>query len=597
MDKIFKISIPNRTTTTDWRFVFGNINTLGDYNNPYNAIKWDQMKYLMDEALPDVVGLSEHNRIISQMKRENNPQEVIGPWQMRTVCRFTWLKNEQNRTSYELGGTGMITCGKGSTHTIGSGEDKDKMGRWNWISLQGKQNRITTIITIYRPGKNQTTLDKQHAHTSKTRPDIAKRIGPQELWDKDLATLVTAFKDKGHEIIIGGDWNDDLNDETGKVQISMQQLGLSEILIARYGKGPETFHSGTKTIDGIFATRGINIKQGGYTTHEESPGDHRWLWIDISEGTLLERNRDDHAPPIERRATAKIPSVRIKFNDLLESQVHHYDLYARTIDLYEDAVISNSFTKQQEELYDSIEERMKRGVKYADTNCRKVRRGNIPFSKKAQEIMRKLRILKLIQGRERLKRTQHRPRMSKLKRLAKKYLYTGPLSFEQPEDINLQLKIAKLEYNEFKPRAFELREKYLHVIAYEKAEEDPKGRSEEWHHAKLIGEEKIKNHFRHIRKYEGKACRKGVDKVDIRQDDGSFKTIYDKDIVAEHICRANIEKRQQARDTPCRKEPLQSLLGEQMDFDTWEEILKGNITLPEEGIEEGTRLWYDMVTP
>ena len=269
----------------------------------------------------------------------------------------------------------MVTCGKGSTHTIGSGEDTHGLGRWNWITLQGKQERITTIITIYRPGKNQTTLDRQQAHTSKKRPSVAKSIGPQELWDKELTALVSAFINKGHEIIIGGDWNDNLNNNTGQVRKMMQNIGLSELLITRYGKGPETYQSGTNTIDGIFATSGISIEQGGYTNHEESPGDHRWLWIDISEATLLERNRDDYAPPIERRATAKIPSVRLKFNDLLQAQVHLHDLYNKTIILFDAATKTKLLTREQEIQYEIIEERMKRGVKHADTNCRKVRRG------------------------------------------------------------------------------------------------------------------------------------------------------------------------------------------------------------------------------
>ena len=187
--------------------------------------------------------------------------------------------------------------------------------------------------------------------------------------------MVSAFINKGHAIIIGGDWNDNLNNNTGQVRKMMQNIGLSELLITRYGKGPETYQSGTNTIDGIFATSGISIEQGGYTNHEESPGDHRWLWIDISEATLLERNRDDYAPPIERRATAKIPSVRLKFNDLLQAQVHLHDLYNKTIILFDAATKTKLLTREQEIQYEIIEERMKRGVKHADTNCRKVRRG------------------------------------------------------------------------------------------------------------------------------------------------------------------------------------------------------------------------------
>ena len=179
----------------------------------------------------------------------------------------------------------------------------------------------------------------------------------------------------------------------------MTNLGLIEPLIARYGPGPETYHTGTNTIDGIFTSSGLRIQQGGYTSREASPGDHWWLWIDIAEDDLLERNRNDHAPSVERRATTKVPSVRNKFNQLLEDEVHNHNLYIKMEELYNSAMSNGSLTQDKEDLYNSIEERMKRGVKYADTNCRKVRRGKIPFSKKAQQIMRKLRIIRIIQMR------------------------------------------------------------------------------------------------------------------------------------------------------------------------------------------------------
>ena len=558
-------------------------------------MKWDKFKYLNDETNPDIIGISEHNRVISKMTRDNKPNEVIGKWQVRTVCRFAWMKEDKSTTSYELGGTGLITSGKGSTHTIGSGEDSHGMGRWNWITIQGKQNRIISIISIYRPGKNQSILDRQQAYISNKRPGLAMNKEPQEVWDNDLIVLVDKLLGKGHELIVAGDWNDDLNSNKSKVKDMMTTKGLTEVLTSRYGNGPETHREGSTTIDGIFMTPGLTMCQGGYTSHEVSPGDHRWLWIDIEESIMTGSNRDDYAPPLERRATSKIPSVRNKFNDILEYQVILHKIHEKMTKLYENVEKTREMTLTEAAIYESIEDRMRRAVKYADSNCRKVRRGKIPFSKTAQTVMRKLRILKLIHKREIMKGNNNRPKMRKLKRLAKKYKYDGPLTFTSKQDIDEALKSAKKEYNEFKPSAHELRENYLHIIAHEIAEEDPQGKSSQWHHEKLIREERTRSHFKHIQRYEGKSNRRGVDKVDVQQQDGSNKTVHNKEEIAQHIQDANKEKRQQARNTPCRQEPLSSLLGEQMDYEKWERILKGNIRLPEEGIEEGTKLWYEMM--
>jgi hypothetical protein len=328
-EEMFKIKIPNRHDSSDWRLIFGNINTLGDYNNNYNSVKWDKFKYLYDETTPDIIGLSEHNRAINNMKRENKPNEVIGKWHIRTVCRFAWLNDEKNKTSYELGGTGIVTSGKGSTHTIGSGDDEERMGRWNWITIQGKRDRITTIISIYRPGQHQAILDRQQAMTSAKRPNTAMRLHPQEVWDNDLNVLLEGFLNKGHELIVAGDWNQDLNSSDSSVREYMGKKGLVEAITQRYGSGPETYHKGTTTIDGIFMTPGLSMKQGGYTSHEISPGDHRWIWMDIGESIMTGRNRDDYAPPVERRVTSKIPSVRDKFNSHLESQVLLHKLHEK----------------------------------------------------------------------------------------------------------------------------------------------------------------------------------------------------------------------------------------------------------------------------
>jgi len=66
--------------------------------------------------------------------------------------------------------------------------------------------------------------------------------------------------------------------------------------------------------------------------------------------------------------------------------------------------------------------------------------------------------------------------------------------------------------------------------------------------------------------------------------------------IEEEISRVNKDHLQQTNNTPLRAEPQQALLGEQLDFVTWEAILTGSVTLSTEGIEEGTRLWYEYVT-
>jgi len=130
-----------------------------------------------------------------------------------------------------------------------------------------------------------------------------------------------------------------------------------------------------------------------------------------------------------------------------------------------------------------------------------------------------------------------------LQRMAKKYKYTGALEFETKEEYNVKIKEAAAAYDEFRPKAHKFRETYLVQIAEELAGED--GKEVDFHLAQLINREQIKEHFRRIKRSEGRDRKGGVDKV-------------------------------------------------MADYDKWEQILRKEIKLPDE-VEEGTKLWYDYI--
>jgi len=71
--------------------------------------------------------------------------------------------------------------------------------------------------------------------------------------------------------------------------------------------------------------------------------------------------------------------------------------------------------------------------------------------------------------------------------------------------------------------------------------------------------------------------------------------ITEKTEIEIEIARVNKASLFLANNTPLRQIPLSEILGEQMDFEKWEEIIKGKINIPLEGVEEGTRLWYNYI--
>ena len=152
-----------------------------------------------------------------------------------------------------------MTRDRSTAHTIKRRRDKRNLGRWTWVTVKGKQNRKTTVITTYRAQNQLGTLRQ-----------INVAIQPEEMWEKDLTKLIREKKSIG-EVIIMGDFNSDLNDIDAKASKFFNQLEMREGITEKYGAGPATFQFGSRTIDGIFATPGISIRQGGYGAHPQRP--------------------------------------------------------------------------------------------------------------------------------------------------------------------------------------------------------------------------------------------------------------------------------------------------------------------------------------
>lgn len=569
-----------------WRITIGNVNSFPLENDGHNKHKLDRIKKVVIDNDSDILLISEHNQNLRNMQNAGNPIEIMKKWWKNTIVRASFLMSV-NKSYYEPGGTMIVTHTRSTAHTFSAQYDRFNLGRWNSITLQGKNGRHTTIISIYRPSKYQETYLRQTAYTSKRRK-VTPSISPEDMWYIDLRDVIQEKISLGHGVIVAGDFNDDLNDDNGRTIKFMAKLGLRELLIEKYGKGPATHIRGTKTIDGVFATANIQMETGYYMTFDRSPSDHRWIVIDIHEKVLLGTARDDLCPAILRKATSKIPSVKTAFQTLLDNQITLHRLHVRISNLYNSIVEGQQFSSMHANEYEAIEERMQRAVKYADSHCKKVRRGKVPFSPTQKKLMGEIIILQQIKLRFLLKGSPNRPKSRRIDRLVKKYKYQGEKKFTDVKAIDKAIQTVTQNYNLFKGKAQATRWLYLEQIAKEMDEQDGKGRQ---HHYKILHHREVtKQFFKQIRFCEGKSRKGGVDRIQIG--DGEDLVIsYDKETIENEIMRANKQKLLQASDTPLRQYPISALLGEQGNFETWEKILAGSISLPDD-VDEGLHLWY-----
>ena len=108
-----------------------------------------------------------------------------------------------------------------------SGTD-ESLGRWSWITLQGKINITTTIVTGYRPcdntsGNNNLILQQQQYLQAKQIEEC-----PCEVWIQDLGTLITNKLHEGHQIVLLAGMNDSVVN-CKRLHTRSERIGLKEV--------------------------------------------------------------------------------------------------------------------------------------------------------------------------------------------------------------------------------------------------------------------------------------------------------------------------------------------------------------------------------
>ena len=81
----------------------------------------------------------------------------------KEIITETWQKNNISfyisesalpwNSDYKSGGTALITLNELTSAIIDKGHDPNNIGRWIFVTILGKKNKITSIFNMYRPGK------------------------------------------------------------------------------------------------------------------------------------------------------------------------------------------------------------------------------------------------------------------------------------------------------------------------------------------------------------------------------------------------------------------------------------------------------------
>ena len=96
--------------------------------------------------------------------------------------------------------------------------DDRQLGRWSFITFQGKNCLITTLTTTYCPviSSNPGSIYSQHLiYMSKNKSSLPPDVTcPRALFWNDLGCELDSLLEQGHQIILAGDFNSDIGQLT-----------------------------------------------------------------------------------------------------------------------------------------------------------------------------------------------------------------------------------------------------------------------------------------------------------------------------------------------------------------------------------------------
>ena len=529
-----------------------NINGLPDSNTHaknhslYNAL----MK--LD---PDIMGLAETNQHWRSISSEHQWRNRTLSWWETSHSTIAFnTKDIKSSSSFQPGGVILQSINKAVHRIIQSGKDPSGLGRWAWTLYRGKQNMTLRVVCAYRPcvpsslGVQTTFAQHQRVFDAQGRTR-----NPRQAILDDLGTAIKQWQEEGDQIVLLMDCNAEVGGS--EVQDWIINLDLRESITTRHDLGQEvsTYQRGQNKIDGIFTSHAIEIKQCGYLPFDYFPSDHRGLWIDVNYTKVFGFLTEKSVRPNARRLKTNDANVVRKWQQVYSDFLEEHGLMRRQFEL-ESSIQGRTMTSSQIQEYNTIVTLRTAGMDRAEKKCRKLKMGNVPFSPILELDRKKISLWTAV----RKKKLGCKSSTRNIIRLGTLVGIDNPVGYSL-DAVNKNLQQAKKDYYLKKPKAQELRNKFLEQRAIAMAESS--GNEKQNIYKQLLTQENQRRVARKIRLMKKEQISSGITKVDILRPDGSRETHSSKEEIEEICLEENKRKFLQTNDTPCMQEPLYSLLG------------------------------------
>ena len=555
------------------RIAFVNVNGIGTHARNERS---EGIRRFIQEKEIDVMGVAETNVHWGKVASHQTLWDRTKRWTPNRRLGVAYNIHQRLPTQYQPGGTATMAFNDIAHRYKSSGQDTKKLGRWSWITTMGKQECVTRFVSVYCPKRSGTGMNTvyeqqlQHLHRNPTAA----------FWE-DLARDIVKWQSEGNQLVLMGDWNEDI--VNGNLTEWMSTFGLKEAVTGIHGSNPPpTFHRGSDAIEGIVVSPSVTIKKAGYLGFGDIPGDHRGIWIEVPHKSILGYKMSEIPHAYARRLKMYDPRIVARYLDHLDMYLSAHRVYTRLRALKSSYHPGDPLTTAQAKEFEDLDKIRDKGMKYAEKHCRKLRMGKIQWSPALQYARDTITVWKLI--RRRLKKCKVGAR--RIIRLKKKLKMKGNTNLSL---LAVEAKLAKSyeKYKVCKQNDKILRRDFLESLAEAKAAAGNIKASTALQG--ILHREETRSMYRQIG-YATKKRQYGTTKIQIQRN-GQTKEITRKSDMEKYIVRENEAKFHQTEGRcPLLHGQLYKDLGSMGDGPKVQEVFNGTY-VPPPGTSDATVQW------
>jgi hypothetical protein len=555
--------------------VFENINGFGyEADSP----KTGKIRELVNHHDIDCYMMAELNTNWRIAEKKRSFEQTTKHWFEKQRANKAYNHFDRSGDKSLPGGTGIISVGDLALRRFQSGEDAKQLGRWSWQRFQGKQGSTLRIVSVYFPSLNSGYGHKKvHCQQKKALLSLGDKNSVFAAFWRDFWNEVDTWLEDGDELVIGGDWNIDVTHKT--FLRPFQQRGLIAAITSKHTEPFASTHSrGTRPIDEIFITPGIDITACGYMEFGAGVGDHRPIWILFTMISALGAN----LPPLPsfqaRRLKCQDPIVVGRYLRILSEFLEKHQVIQQLKVLYES--YDSPLTAEQTQLYEDLDKLRVIGMTLAEKKCRKLHMGGRKWSPTLQHARWNIEYIKLCLSKVRGAKVNARP----LNRLSKKVHLQ--YQYKSAQELVILLDKAHTYYKSVKQDHVQLRQTFLECLS-DRLEAAGQG-SKATILKTLLETEVQRDMFRQLKCIRAKSNNLSTTQVAVTNSDGTTSTFTKQDDMVAAITTANKRKYHQTeRSCPFLQPPLKNILGLVADGPKVTAVLDGTF-VPPPGIDQAT---------